>query len=300
MNAPLRDPLTPPGADFDGPVFSAGNQATARDMVASVILLAAVSAVYLSAVVSAAQQSIAFEAALGIGLPLFVLLTGQVRFRHPRLLELMLIESVFNVLAVTSRLAHAHDLPGLDEACGWLLAAWFTVQIAGFLRGQWRRGCWSGVYLSALAAVVIGWWFLTAPQVGSVVDAQGRLLLWGSQEPLVVRLWYVVWALNLSINGTKTLPLVRQHVVQWVSIGVALASGAFFHTRLMTACHLFVLDLVLMYSCWPVVLGERTAVLPAAWHDRLRAWSDRIAVSCCIAGTGLVIAAMRWGLSLVG
>ena len=140
MNAPARDPLSPPDASFNGPVFADGNRATGRDVIVSSALLAAGSFVYLSALVSAAQQSIAFEAALGIGLPLLVLLTGQVRFHHPRVLELLFIESGFNVLAVTSRLAHSHGLTWLNEVCGGLFAVWFCVQAGGFLRGQWRKG----------------------------------------------------------------------------------------------------------------------------------------------------------------
>ena len=172
---------------------------------------------YLSALVSAAQQSIAFEAALGIGLPLLVLLTGQVRFHHPRVLELLFIESGFNVLAVTSRLAHSHGLTWLNEVCGGLFAVWFCVQAGGFLRGQWRKGSRSGVWLSLLAIVLIGDWFLGAPQLGGAVDEQGQLLLWGSQAPLAVRVWYAIWVANILVNGTVTRPLIRQHIVQVVS-----------------------------------------------------------------------------------
>ena len=95
------------------------------------------------------------------------------------------------------------------------------------------------------------------------------MLIWGAEAPWTVRGFYVFWVMGLQVNDTRTLPLFRQNAAQWVSVFVSLASGAFFHTRLMTACHLFVLDAVFAYSSWPIVLGERFAVLPERWQDWL-------------------------------
>lgn len=296
--ATLPAALRPPGADFDGPRFLDGNRATARDALVTIPLLGVVGAVYLWGLTTVVRQSVLAEATVSLLLPAVVLLGGQVRFRHRRLLQLFLIEAAFNGLAVASQVALRLDVPRAVYALGWAFLAWFVVQWGGFMLQARQRGNRAGLAIGTSLFVAIVAWFVTAPQVAPVGNADGTLAIFGADAPTTVRAVYVLWVFHLTFRGTRTAPLFRMQALQWASIGVALASDAFFHVRLLTAAHLFLLDLLLAYSSWPLVLGERFAVLPTRWHAtlaRLGPWIDRAVL---VGLVGVFAAALRYGLDL--
>ena len=291
--------LRPPDDAFQGPVFLAPNAATPRDAVVSVGLMVFLGSAYLWGLAELCRQSVAFEAALLLGLPALVVATGQLRFQHRRLFQIFCIEAVFNLLAVLSKLAIRYEQEALNTLLGAGFALWFAVQVGGFLVQHHRRGNRVGLVVSGLLAVTIGAWFATAPQLGSVLDAHGRLWIWGAEAPLAVRVQYGLWFVVLLFTATRTPPLFRMQALQLASLGVSYASGAFFHVRLLTACHLFLLDLLVALSSWPVVLGERFAVLPQRWHERLEAGAKMPILAVVVAGMAAVgLASLTLGLDL--
>jgi hypothetical protein len=215
------------------------------------------------------------------------------------MIQLVLIESVFNLIAIIAKLASQQDLPSLNVVCGWAFGAWFLLQLGGFAIEQFRRRKFHGIVQSSIALLMMSWWFFSVSSVVNVVDDGGRLLLWGEQTPVAILIMYSVWACNVLLVDSLSLPLLRQATVQFVSIAVAIASGEFFHVRLLTACHLFVLDLVLGYSSDPAVVSPRFATLTGSWSRAYESWGQKWIARMTTAGVvAIFIAALIWGLNL--
>lgn len=158
------------------------------------------------------------------------------------------------------------------------------------------------VVQSALfAALVLAWWTTRASHAGAL-DVDGRLLVWGGDAPLALRLYYIAWCVNVLLVDTRALPALSQAIVHFVSIGVAFGSGEFFHARLLTASHLLILDLCFGFSfARSNVLGHGFATLTDA---QTRAFQERVAPILawvttlgCLAIAG---AALLLGLDLHG
>ena len=252
-------------------------------LLVSTFILAALAVVYQLGLVWVARASVGTEAAISLLLPLGCVVGGWVRFGTPRLLQLLAIESFFNLMAVATRLSLLMRWPtGALTHAGFAL--FFVVQVGGFLLAQWKSRSRHGVLQSLLGAgLIVDWWW-RARETYSAVDPAGRLLVWGTEAPLSVRLAYVIWVTNVLLVQTTRLPRLHQAVIQGASVGVALGSGEFFHVRLLTACHMFLLDLVFGYGKpRPGNASDDFAVLPerlADLHDErgrpLLAWAGSL------------------------
>ena len=88
-------------------------------------------------------------------------------------------------------------------------------------------------------------------------------------------------------TDTEKMPYLRQLWFHVISIAVSLGSGELFHARLLTACHLLLLDLVVPYAT-PEAPRSRHLCLPPRWHAWFEAHGrERLAVACAVGVTAV-------------
>lgn len=276
------------------------SEATPRHFLTSIPLVVFVSFVYMAGVVALCRASLLFEAAISLGLPVFCYLAGWFRYKNPRLMQLLMIESFFNLLAVSARLSVAEGWDTVNAVCSWGFVGFFAIQVLGFVAFQVKRRNWHGMLQSSTAVVLLIAWWLSIEDHTNVVDAESRFLMWGEDAPLAIQLYYVTWVINVAFAEALALPWLRLPVAHMVSVAISMASGEFFHIRLLTACNLFVIDLVTGFGMQkPEGLGREFAVIPVDWLDgfwnRFRPALAWVASAGCLA---ILIGAYFWGLDL--
>lgn len=274
-------------------------QVSAGRFLSSSALFAIVAAVYFVGIIGAARISIGFEAVIAMVVPAICLFGGYFEHADPRIKQLMWFESGYNLIALGNKLALVGGAGAVAGWIGWLFVGFFVFQVLGFLAFEFQEKRYLGMVPSAILGIVIFWWFSQAGDVGGVIDAQGRFLMWGTEAPVAVRAIYAVWLFNAAIGDMNDV-YPRAVVVHVVSVAVALASGEFFHARLLTASHLFVLDLAFGVTRMPSpVLPETFVTLPVAtrrwFFDTVR---PPIIVVVTLGCAGLLVAAAVLGLDL--
>ena len=98
-----------------------------------------VSFIYLWGLIALCRESLLFEAVVSLGLPLLCVAGGWLRYRHPRMVQLLLIESTFNLLAVLSQLSISRGWALLNEVCSGGFLLFFVLQVTGFVVFQVRH-----------------------------------------------------------------------------------------------------------------------------------------------------------------
>lgn len=266
---------------------SAGVRSAAR-LAASATAFVAVVALYQHALIALCRRSVLAEVAISLGIPSLFVLTRRLRFIDPRVAQLVFIETFFCVVAITTKLT-AGSSASVQTAVGALFVGFFAMQAAGFVVAQTRRSSPHGVFQTLVLMAMIADWWLHRPNASGVIDPSGRLLVFGVEAPLTVRLGYVLWVSNVLFVQTRTLPRLHQALVHVVSVALAFGSGEFFHARLLTACHLFVLDLVFNYSEGSearssLVLPPRVMRAFDAYGRAALAWAASIAIAAVAVG----------------
>ena len=241
------------------------------------ILTAIFTALYLTGIILAVRNSLWLEIFISLGFPLFMLLTKRARhfFRKPvhmvmkRVFQLVIFESFYNVIVIASLISIYIGNTWGNTIASWGFVLFFIIQAGGFFVAQIQRKKPHGVFQSAvLVSCILIWWYGTEDASG-IVDGQGRFLMWGEDAPLAVKLIYTIWAINGLLYDTTALPRLTQAIVHLVSIALCWWAAEFFHVRLLTACHLFLLDGIFAYSISDP-LGVRICVMPEAYFERFR------------------------------
>jgi len=253
-------------------------------MVSSVVILAILSGFYCFGLTQAVRGSMLLEVVVSLLLPLFFWAAKSFQYFGPRLLQLVVIESLFNILIILSRASIRYDAVALNEICGWGFVAFFVVQTTGFLVIQLKRKRWHGVFQSALffGALMVWWW--RAPMTGVIEDEVGRVLFWGEDAPIALQIFYSIWLINVLLVDSPYIPKLNFAVVNFASLAVALTSGEFFHVRLLTACHLFVLEGVFGYG-WPKGFGESFGLIPKTSRPSFTGLIQPVLAGLCSLGS---------------
>ncbi len=214
---------------------------------------------YCWAVVELARINVIYEALitvvfLGIAIPFFKKADnwGDVK-------RLIILESIFNVICLFAKLAPLSEA-GWSTVFDWLFALFFVGQVGGFLISQIKKKAWSCIPSSLAMGVALVIWFTQGS--GTQISDQGGVHFWGGNAPEYLQLMYVFWVLNvLLVDCKQYLPKVTLLLVHVASVFIALGSDDFFHARILTASHLFVIGAVVMYKdiAWG---GKRFATLP--------------------------------------
>src|SRR5262249_18042094 len=170
------------------------------------------------------------------------------------------VETLFNVLCLWVKVSVPPGTAASTSLFDHLFAAFFVLQVGGFALSEWRMRRYDCLAASLCMGVGLAWWFLHG--TGTTVTASGQIHFWGGDAPVWLRWMYVSWVTGiLLLEQNRTFPKVTIQVVHLASVAVAFSSGEFFHARILSASHLFVLNFVFLYESrgWG---GEHFALLP--------------------------------------
>ncbi len=208
------------------------------------VLLSCVTFLYSYGVLVICRENILVQAAITIILPVLFWKLKLFKSTNSRVLELLGIESIFLILAFITKIAINYHLNVLNNIMTYAILLWFALQVLGFFVWQIKRRSASGVLMSTLGGIMIFLWFLSAHGQPNRLSANGNLLFWGVDAPLLLQLYYAVWFVHVVFIDSASLPNLRQASMQLASVIIALFSGAFFYARILTACNLFFLDAI--------------------------------------------------------
>lgn len=272
-----------------------------RRLVCATLVLLGAGLLYQVGVVHAARLHVLVEIGIALGFPVALALGRFFRETNPRILQLLWFESGYNVLVILNKLALGAELPGAATVVGYGFGLFFVVQVYGFVSFELGERRYVGVAQSLVLGGLIAAWFFTAADHGGRIDAAGRFLMWGEDAPLAVQIGYAVWVINALACDLNDLHL-RLLVLHLASVTVALTSGEFFHARLLTASHLFCLDLAFQYNRMPPrQVPEDVGFLPVPWRRRfVERIRDPLAWTTLAGVVAVAVAAAALGLGLGG
>lgn len=271
-----------------------------RRWLIATLLMIVVLTVYLYGIIVISRLSLWAEAIIGIGFPLLIVAGAWFALDAPRINQLMLFESSYNAIAVVVQLSLLVGLFWLNHAGSWAFALFFLAQVGGFVAWQFKEKAYHGFAQSlVLGTLIFIWWFSTLEP--SVVDADGRLLMWGRDAPLAVRIAYVIWVTTVLFNDVNDF-YWRNAVAHLISVALSLWSGEFFHARLLTAAHIFCLERMgYWFFALPegpgMVFGTPSAAIRGRYMTHVRpvlGWVTSVSMLILLVSTAL------FGLDLKG
>lgn len=205
--------------------------------------------IYFFCMMMIVRQYILIEGALCLLLPIVVHLFNQRTGRaiNYRILQLIVIESVFMLFVILSKLVLRFKYPHLNTVIGYGFRSLFLIQFSFFILYQYKVKSYFGLIRTVMFLFLLIPWFSEAPLQGAI-DMDGRFLFSGVEAPHYIIAYYCFWVIGVPLVDSKTLPNFLTASLHFSSVLVALYSKEFFHVRLLTASHLFVLDYLFSYS----------------------------------------------------
>jgi len=184
--------------------------------------------------------------------------------------RLMVLESLFNVIALLAKVFLLLGIATGSRLLDYLFAGFFVLQVLGFVVAQVRKRKFSVMPATASMAVGLTMWFLSGS--GVRLTPEGALQFWGGDAPVYLRWMYVFWVLGvLLVEYGSLLPKATVLLTHLASVAVAFNSGEFFHARILTASHFFVINSVFLFERKGFG-GENFASLP--WLASLTSGAD--------------------------
>ena len=115
--------------------------------------------------------------------------------------------------------------------------------------------------------------FSSSKYTANVIDSEGRLLVFGEDAPANVMLHYGFWLCGvLFVDYEDFIENSGTQATHFGSFIVSCLSGEFWHARLLTASHLFVLDAILYFRNGITVSGAPLAIMPRRVVETYRKW----------------------------
>lgn len=218
-----------------------------KQNIASVALMFVLAMNYLTGVVEACRGRLWVEVLISLVVPVGLLASawwlGDRKFYSGRVLQLCFIESIYNVSAIFALASIYMGSATGARLSGYGFFVFYFFQYGGFMVKAITIGRVHGVFQGTCLFLCIMRWFLyEASDASSVLDADLRLLMWGSDASWNVKAMYCIWATNTLLCDSLNIPKLTTVVFHAASITISCLSGEFFHVRLLTACHLFFLD----------------------------------------------------------
>jgi len=209
--------------------------------------------------------------------------------------RLMVFESLFNAIALLAKVFLLLGLFTDSSIVDNLFAGFFVLQVLGFAASQIRKRKFSIMPATAAMGIGLTMWFLSG--AGVHLTSDGALQFWGGDAPIYLRWMYVFWVMGvLLIEYASLLPKATIVLTHAASVAVAFNSDEFFHARILTASHFFIINFVFLFERqgWG---GEKFVSIPwlsnvtskgegERWKPMLVAWFVNVS---CVGTLGLWI-----------
>lgn len=213
--------------------------------------------IYLYGVVQTCRYSVNWEILITLGFPFVIwqsFIRGSKQYEEysPRMEQLIQFETFFNVLVVGNKVCLMYSqLGGLRILFNYCFVSFFALQTYGFVQAEISRKQWLGVVrsLSLFLNIMLQRYRSSPFYFDSFLDGEGRFLMWGGDAPTMMIVHYFFWVLAvLIVEYVEHLPYSLLHCFHLASVTLAAFSGEFWHVRILTACHLFVMDALMLYK----------------------------------------------------
>lgn len=227
----------------------------------SAAVLLAMTFGYLSGLIYVVNSSLWLGGILTVFLPLLVGFNYQRLTISHRVLQLLFIETSFNALVFIDILQSTYHFYLSSQALAYGYYGFFILQLMGFLLIQYQRRMWVGIVQSVIALLMISYWAFHSGFAATTITENGGIQFWGSDTSIFIKAYYCFWVISVLVVESRARPVARQAIMHFASLILALHSDEFFRIRLLTASHLFMLDILFGYSRY---YGEKDmfAVLP--------------------------------------
>lgn len=255
-----------------------------KQTVLELLCVFSLSMLYFYLITILSRYSLIFECILCIGLPLMIHTYNQyIGHRiHYRILQLILIESTFMLFVILGKMAIQHNNVSFNLLLGYGFRLLFFIQFVFFMLYQYKVKSYFGLIRTALFLVLLIPWFRHT-DLASQMDNTGRFFFAGVQAPDYIITYYCCWVIGVPLVDSRTLPNFLTACLHFASVLVALISQEFFHARLLTASHLFILDYLLSYS---EPEGKQIGVINhkqfTAYNTYIRPLIDKLTLTACI------------------
>ncbi|ALU45826.1 hypothetical protein [Pseudoalteromonas rubra] len=213
----------------------------------SVAIVYIVSYAYLSGILAFARKGFKYEVLIVLGIP--ILLIPFIDYADFYTRRLIVLETVFNIFVLLLLFSHKINLgENVKRGLKLLFGGWFFLQVGGFIYAQYTKEVYLLMLNSFMLFVGILLFFKDTKGLSAKVTDSSRVLIFGVNEPKLLQVLYLFWISGvLLVEYNSYLPKVIVPILHLSSVVLAMKSGDFFHTRILTASHLMIINAKLLY-----------------------------------------------------
>ncbi|GAA3512726.1 hypothetical protein GCM10022393_28190 [Aquimarina addita] len=227
------------------------------------VLFFMVSVAYCYFILTISQFHYGFEILIAIVFPL----VGYPFFKKADnwvdIKRLILLETGFNIICIVAKVTNDLNIDW-GEILNWMFVIFFIFQTGGFLISEFKKKKYKCLPSSIAMGIGIAYWYFNSAGEKTSITPDGEVQFWGSNAPLYLQIMYTFWVANVFlVEFRQYLPKATMYLAHAATMVVALMSNEFFHARILTASHLFVLNAIFVYKDmdWN---GRHFAVVPVS------------------------------------
>ncbi len=213
------------------------------------ILFFSLPLIYFYGLTILTRKNILFEILICIVVPAIIFQINKKNNKQvpTRVIQLIFIELLFMLFVILSKVSINFNLVSFNYLLSYGFLILFILQFLFFIIYQYKVKSYFGMLRTIMFLIMVLPWFYHSNKL-NVTDAQGRFLLWGLEAPKHIILYYCCWVIGIPLIDSVTLPNFKNALFHFASVTIAVWSQEFFHVRLLTASHLFILDSMLGFS----------------------------------------------------
>ena len=225
------------------------------------VLFFIASLIYCQFLLSVSQFHYGFEILIAIIFPLVGYRFFEKSDNWVDIRRLILLETGFNMICIAAKVSNSL---GMDHGMvfSWMFVIFFIFQTGGFLISQTKKKKYKCLPCSIVMGIGLAYWFISTYPEKTIVTSNGEVQFWGSNAPVYLQIMYVFWVANVFlVEFRQYLPKATMYAAHAATVIIALASNEFFHARVLTASHFFILSAMIPYKFieWK---GHNFAVIP--------------------------------------
>jgi len=226
------------------------------------LLFFLVSLAYCFFILKISQFHYAFEILIALVFPLIAYPFFKKADNWTDIRRLILLETGFNIMCIVAKITTASKID-IGVALSWMFAIFFIFQTGGFLISQVKKKKYKCLPSSIAMGIALVYWFLNSIGEKTIVTTSGEVQFWGANAPLFLQVMYSFWVANVFlVEFRQYVPKATMYLAHAATMVVALTSNEFFHARILTASHLFVINMIMVYknSDW---INTHFSVIPS-------------------------------------
>jgi hypothetical protein len=207
------------------------------------------SLIYFYGITLLARTTVLFEIFLCLIIPALVFYINKYSKNGTaaRVMQLIIIETLYMLFVILSKISIYFNAAAINHLINSGFFSLFIIQFMFFMLYQFKVKSYFGFLRTFMFLVLVFYWFHDV-HLNSIIDAQGRFLMWGTEAPTYIILYYCFWVIGIPLVDSRTLPNFLSALFHFASVSIAVWSQEFFHVRLLTASHLFILDALFHFS----------------------------------------------------